>query len=38
MWQFSSDVDYECVVEKSNLTILVQFAMVVNVAVNVRDT
>ena len=38
MWQFSRDVDYEWVVEKSNLTILVQFAMVVNVAVNVRDT
>ena len=38
MWQFSNDVDYEWVVEKSNLTILVQFAMVVNVAVNVRDT
>ena len=38
MWQFSRDVDYEWVVEKSNLTILVQFAVVVNVAVNDRDT
>ena len=38
MWQFSRDVDYEWVVEKSNLAILVQFAMVVNVAVNVRNT